>query len=247
MAGGAMAVFLAFIWLVWAGLLFGGYALGQPRTGGRRMATWTRIGSSLALVLAAWAWYVVLHGEPAGSLALLLAIGMTLGLLGDLFMAGLIPAAQPTLGGMGAFALGHVAYCAAFLSLGSRLSEPEGIRLGAWGAWLLAGLAGWRAIVYLGARAESRGPGPLHWAALPYSLLLASTAGLASGLALTRAPFVLTALGGALFLASDLLIACRLFRHAKWRWLDDTIWLAYGPAQMLIVYSAWLAAKALGA
>jgi hypothetical protein len=243
----ATVALLAIIWLAWAGLLFGGLLLGHTQAYGRRMPTWSRIGSSLALVLAAWVGYVALSGSAARGLALLLAFGMTLGLLGDFFLAGLIPLDEPTLAGTSAFALGHVAYCAAFLSLGSRLAHPVGLRLAAWGAWLVLGLAGWYAIAYLGARAERRKPGLLHWAALPYSLLLASTAGLASGLALVRAPFILTGLGGALFLASDLLIASRIFRRAERPWLDDAVWLTYGPAQMLIVYSAWLAARALGA
>lgn len=230
---------------VWAAMLFGGYALGRPDAGGRRLPTWARIGSSAALVLAAWVGYGSLRGGQLAGLALLLAGGMSLGLLGDLFMAGLLPVSQPVLGGMAAFALGHVAYCVAFLGLGRLLAQPPALRLAAWAVWLAVGLLGWYVVVFRGARQGEHSP--LHWAALPYSLLLASTAGLANGLALLRPVFLFTGLGGALFLISDMLIAWQLFRQARWRWLDDAIWLTYGPAQMLIVYSVWLAARALGA
>jgi uncharacterized membrane protein YhhN len=162
-------------------------------------------------------------------------------LLGDLFMASVLPFGQPTLGGIGAFALGHIAYCAAFLRLAAHVGLDAPLpRLLGWGIWLLIALAGWYLAAYRGER-----PGLLHWAALPYSLLLASTAGLATGIALQNSAFVATALGGALFLFSDLLIAGRLFKELRLRHLDDLIWLTYGPAQMLIVYSVWSAVRLL--
>ena len=77
----------------------------------------------------------------------------------------------------------------------------------------------------------------LHYAALPYALLLASTAGFATGLALNISAFIPLALGCALFLLSDLLIAARLFSGVFFPLIDDVVWLTYGPAQMLIVYS----------
>jgi hypothetical protein len=77
----------------------------------------------------------------------------------------------------------------------------------------------------------------LHYAALPYALLLSSTAGFATGLALNSGLFIPLALGCALFLLSDLIIAARLFNGVYFRLIDDVVWLTYGPAQMLIVYS----------
>jgi hypothetical protein len=84
-----------------------------------------------------------------------------------------------------------------------------------------------------------RGHAPtlLHWAALPYALLLASTAGFATGLALQDSTFLLLALGAALFLLSDLILAAQLFNHLQFPLIGDVIWLTYGPAQMLIVYT----------
>ncbi len=229
---------LALQWL-WAAFLFGGFLLGRPdprQT--RRMPTWTRIASSLTLTAASWSWYWLSRERPAGGYALLIGLGMTLGFLGDLFMARLWPMAQPVLGGIVAFGLGHVAYIAAFLSL-ARRSEliAPGPLTGAWAVWLGIGLLGWYWTVFRGQR-----PAALHWAALPYALLLASTAGVATGLAWQMPVFLPLALGGALFLISDLILAAQLFSGRHFPLIGDVVWLTYGPAQMWIVYSvdgAW--------
>jgi hypothetical protein len=105
-------------------------------------------------------------------------------------------------------------------------------RFGAWIAWLLIGLFGWYFIVF-----RSHKPTILHWAALPYSLLLASTAGFATGLALQDSTFITLAIGAALFLLSDLILAAQLFNKFHFPLIGDVIWLTYGPAQMLIVYT----------
>ena len=80
-------------------------------------------------------------------------------------------------------------------------------------------------------------PTVVHWIALPYALLLAGTAGVATGLALQDGRFVPLALGAALFLLSDLILAGEMFSGMRFRLIGDIIWLTYGPAQMLIVYS----------
>lgn len=219
--------------IIWAVLLFGGFAFGSVRDDGRRrMPAWTRLGSSLSLVLAAWSWLALSQGQAA-PFPLLIACGMTLGFTGDLFMAGLIPAKQPTLGGMLFFGLGHVAYISGIVVFANRngLTAP-GLRWGAWIAWLLIGTVGWYVVVFRCHRHT-----PLHWAALPYALLLASTAGFASGLALQAPTFQPLASGAALLLVSDLILAARLFNHASFPLIDDLVWFTYGPGQMLIVYS----------
>jgi uncharacterized membrane protein YhhN len=233
-----------FFWLIpWAALLFGGFAFGTADpTKTRRMPTWTRLASSFVLVIAAWLWFR-LYREPY---SLLIAIGMTLGLVGDLFMARLLPVKQPILGGMAAFGLGHVAYIAAFLHLSNIaasnaaafLGNTAGFdaplsRYGAWLVWLLIGAVGWYVVVFRGQK-----PTILHYAALPYSLLLASTAAFATALALQQPVFIPLAIGAALFLLSDLILAAQLFNHAHFPLIGDVIWLTYGPAQALIVYSA---------
>jgi hypothetical protein len=235
-----MPVFQLFLLLLWAALLFGGYFLGGGAD--RRMPRWTRLGSSLVLVVAGWTVTLVAPSGPLGRFALLIAIGMTLGFVGDLFMARVIPLPNRFFGGIAGFALGHVAYIAAGLGLGNALNVDPMLRLAAWLAWLLIGALAWWAIVY---RDQQRTA--LHWATLPYSLLLASTTGVATGLALQQLVFLPFAVGAALFLFSDLLIAAQLFavrflrERAFARHIDDVIWLTYGPGQMLIVHTVPIA------
>lgn len=71
--------------------------------------------------------------------------------------------------------------------------------------------------------------------------LLASTSGFATGLALQRGEFIPVAVGAALFLLSDLLLAAQLFNDVRFYLIDDVVWLLYGPAQMLIVFAMVIA------
>ncbi len=56
----------------------------------------------------------------AATFAMLIAIGMTLGFLGDLFMGQLLPVQGYVLWGMGSFGLGHVAYIVAGVVYGNQ-------------------------------------------------------------------------------------------------------------------------------
>jgi hypothetical protein len=234
---------LTFLWLSWAGLLWGGFLLGAPTAvDGRRMPAWTRLGSSLALVIAAWSWYVIGRGSAISLLLLLVAAGMSLGISGDLFMARLLPVRQPVVGGMAAFGLGHMAYAGGWLYWSNQvgLVDPT-LRWSAILAWLLIGGIGWYWVVYRGRRPDQKGASALHWAALPYALLLAGVAGVTLGLAAQSPLFAPLAVGASLFLVSDLILAARLFNDLRFPLVDDVIWLTYGPAQMLLVYSVGLA------
>jgi len=172
------------------------------------------------------------------------------------------------LGGIGAFGLGHVAYIAAFLRLMAKgqllfdwrpVNEPavvlpeatvSGLML--MGCWLVAVVV-WYVVVYRAARERS----VLHYAALPYGLLLATTVGTALNVTLyawgvysvsngNQAALLnfgraaVPALGAVLFFSSDFILAARLFNRAYFRMIDDWIWLTYGPGQMLIVYGVGL-------
>lgn len=235
------------LWLIWAALLFGGYLGGslqaRGRAAGRRMPVWTRMASSVVLAMCGWSLAVLARSTPLAPFALLIAVGMTLGLLGDLFMARLIPIEAHVLAGMAAFAAGHVAYIVAGLRhWWTAGGDGAGVLIAAWLAWLFIGGLGWWVFVYRGQR-----PSPLHWAALPYALLLASTAGVGTGLALQDARFILFALGAMLFLFSDLLIAARMFSQRTFKAvsIDDVIWLTYGPGQMLIVFTVYVLLRSL--
>jgi hypothetical protein len=236
----SQAIWLTVLLLVWAVLLFGGFLFGSGQDG-RRMPAWTRLGSSAVLVLAAISWAVISRGEAAAAYALLLAGGMIFGFVGDLSLAQVFVSGRNSqLGGIGAFAVGHLFYIAAIWLLGSTLGLDNSMaRYAALFLWWLVGALGWYLIVFRGSKAT-----PLHWLVFPYGLLLATTAGAASGLALQDPAFWPLALGTALFLFSDMLIGGSWFNDLDFRFIHDLIWLTYGPAQMLIVYSAGTALQA---
>lgn len=224
--------------LLWAVLLFGGFVFGKlwtDRT--RRMPVWTRMASSLTLVAAAW-WIYTLE-STATVYTLPAALGMTFGFLGDLFMARLIRFSQHVLGGIGSFGIGHIFYVIGFLGtanlLGLTLSPIPVV------IWWVIGAVGWWIAVWRGVTERT----PMHMAALPYALLLSSTAGFATSMAVADARFIPLAVGAALFLLSDLLLAARLFRNVFFPLVDDVVWLTYGPAQMLIVFSSLSVLSAL--
>lgn len=229
--------------VIWAALLFGGFVFARTRASrGHRMPRWTRLGSSLVLVLAAWIWCISGWSAPGSILRTWVAAGMTLGCAGDLLMASTASGRRSVLGGMSAFGLGHAAYIAGTLLYAGQaeLAQPV-YTIRALLFWWVIGLAGWFWAV-------GRGPGRtlLHWLALPYALLLATTVGITAGLALQHPRFWPMALGAALFLISDLILARGLFRGQRFRLIDDLIWLTYGPGQMLIVYAAGYASRILG-
>ncbi len=227
---------------LWAAFLFGGFALGQDPEGIRRMPVWTRMASSATLVILAWYLAWLASGSQIQGYAAAIALGMSLGFLGDLFLAELLPVSQRVLWGMAAFGLGHLAYIGGMLGLARRLPGFAPVRWEILAFWLLLGglLCYWIVL-----RGQERTV--LHWAALPYALLLASTAGLATGLAFQDVRFAPLALGAALFLISDLILATQLFNGARFPLIGDVIWLTYGPGQMLIVTSTWAALKLVSA
>lgn len=222
--------------LIWAGLLFGGFALGKENADQtHRVPTRMRMGSSLALVLAGWSWWWISADSDWHQLALFVAVGMSFGFLGDLFMAGILSLGDRVIAGISAFGLGHIAYIAGLVHFGNRfdMSDPTK-RWGALAVWLFIAALAWFYVVYRGAEK----PEVVHYIALPYALLLAATAGFATGLALhSSGTFLVLAVGGALFLTSDLILAAQIFNDLHFRLIGDVVWLTYGPGQMLIVFA----------
>ncbi|MGB1285793.1 MAG: lysoplasmalogenase family protein, partial [Aggregatilineales bacterium] len=118
-----MTIFLILI-IVWAILLFGGFLTGSLNPGEtHRIPTPARMGASFVLVLFAWAWFLfATPGQSAvfQNLALYIAIGMTCGFIGDLFMAkNIVP------GGISAFGIGHLFYIAGLIQTASTLALIE--------------------------------------------------------------------------------------------------------------------------
>ncbi len=229
------------LWLIWAGLLFGVFFLGELNAAEtHHVPTWCRMGSSMMLAGTAWIGAIALMQAASARYAALIAVGMTLGLLGDLFNAGWIVAdsQQGTLGGMISFGLGHIAYIAACLNLRRRagLTCASTLRYSLIG-WELFAVAGWFVVVWMGTKNL-----PLRLPALPYCMLLAGTAGFTTALGLQSRSLIGLGLGGALFLISDLILAFPLFRDSFYL-SGDAVWLTYGPGQMLIVFSIPAAAR----
>lgn len=237
---------LVLLWILWAVFLLGGFAWGWLSESGRqRIPLGGRMGSSVVLVVVGWTWIagLAVARQQLGAArtaatwtAWLIASGMALGAVGDFFNAGLletlVPLPNPVLGGIGAFGLGHISYIAGCVVLARRVRltvlRPWIIGLVVWQA---VGLIGWYVAAYRGTEArELLGP------ALPYSLLLAGTAGVTMALALQDRRLVPLAVGAGLFLLSDLILAFRLF-HEEFPLGGDAVWLTYGPGQMLIVFS----------
>jgi hypothetical protein len=233
MALQSIPVWMWLLLVLWAVLLIAAYL--KPRADAmqhrdRRLL----LASSAVLTIAAWSTVWLVREIGILPFPFLIAVGMTFGFVGDLFMAGVLRASNRLIAGLGFFGLDHVFYIAAGLlmfRLGFNLKTTFTV---AWLAWLLAGLLAWYAFLYRGQRVTV-----LHWVALPYALLLASTAGVATGLALQSPRFLPFALGAALFFISDFLIALREFAGRRSRLIVDGVWLTYGPAQALIVYTAW--------
>ncbi len=232
------------IWNLWACLLLGGTLLSESVRSGTiaslrdPILLVSHLGSSALLVTAAWIWFLGCSRSLAAGTVALFAAGMTLGAIGDFFNGGvlqdLIPLPDPVLGGIAAFALGHIAYIIACVRVARQNGfHSSGKRLAAMLFWQVFGIVAWFFVVYSG---TNRGAGLLVWPALPYSLLLAGTAGIATYLAMEDRRFLLLATGAVLFLVSDLILAFRMF-HGEFAGATHAVWLTYGPAQMLIVYS----------
>lgn len=234
--------------IAWAALLFGGLlrglatrrvALAQKGTAqsSSLIPPLNQLLSSLTLVLAGWVWLLVTRESTVSGYALLIAIGMTLGFLGDIALAKGFPLPQPLLWGIGLFGIGHICYIVAIMQLANHTGLDATIpRWGAWGFWLLLSVVGWFLVVQRG-----RPFSGVRTAALLYSFLLGSLAGVTTGLALQDARFIPLALGGALFWTSDLLLAGEQLGNLRSPIVGTIVWLAYGPAQSLIVYSVGIA------
>lgn len=190
------------------------------------------MASSLVLVLAAGLIAATVQGD-ASRYATLIALGMSAGIVGDLLLAGWMGPARPIVAAMLAFGVGHLFYISAIAPLAVAHSSGVGW-ISALGGWWLVGALGWWLTA---ARADaSRG---LRAASLPYALLLVTTAGVATALAIAAPAAWLLALGTALFVVSDLILAAQLFRGFDREGVGDLVWLTYGPAQALIVTSTW--------
>lgn len=229
------ALFGLDILLLTSGLAFGRFDAGQMG----RLPLPVRMWLSALLVLAA-----LLHwrlaGAPIAAYAGWVFLGMTLGFLGDLIMAGLIRVPNRLIFGMLAFGLGHVYYIVALagVTLALGLWDAD-LHLPVWALLALASVGLWCGFVQ-----KPRGDRTLNLAALGYGLLLASMNAFAISLAIHEARFAPLAVGAVLFLLSDLVLGNWSIRGHAWKGVNDLVWLTYNLGQLLIVYSVAAAANA---
>ncbi len=236
MTNSSRYVLFSVFWLLWLALLPGTF-VGAIVTGN---SAWSRFWWISSAVLATVAWINALwrRRDPFGLPSALIASGVTLGMLADLYGAfRALRFTHPLTMIVPLFALGHVAYIAGLLTLARRLQLTRQPR---WTPALavavtvynLAGLALWTLLVH-----PSDDLPAMHLPTAAYTLFLATAAALMAALARLDRRFLPVALGGLLFLISDAFLALRLFQD-NWRGLGDLCWITYGIAQMLIVYGA---------
>lgn len=215
---------------IWGILLFGGFFFGTlNKEETHKIPTHSRLLSSFTLVVTAWMWFAIAQGTPIDVFAGWVAVGMTFGLLGDIFMAKVLNIEPHVLYGMVAFGIGHILYIIGtwMVALPHNVPFPDIPTLVIW--WIIA-IVAWYIVVYRNSNKST-----LIYISLPYALLLASTVGFTMRLAWLDSTFTLVTLGAILFLISDLLLAIQLFKNAHFKYIGDVVWLLYGPAQMLIV------------
>ncbi len=227
---------LSLLWVLWLALLTAGLG-GRLDSSGWLSAHETALKAASSAVLGIAAWYAASRLTPAALRAPMrcIAVGMTLGMLGDAspLLGDRWPDPQRTLGNMLLFGVGHVAYITASWHWRRQLPRPC-----TWSWWAAVITAIGLAIVtwYFAAATGTQCVG-LRGPALGYTLLLATTVGVMGGLALQDRRFLPLALGAALFFVSDALLAVWIFHSAVYRPFD-LVWLSYGLGQMLIVYGA---------
>lgn len=192
--------------------------------------------TALLIGVALIVWLSAALDTPFSALAALIALGIAFGFVGDLFMADVFKQKNHVLFGIIGFSLGHVGYMLGFreIALYFNLHDLASYGAALIGMWLIA-LILWRLLIY------TRQGDSMQYATLIYALFLASMAGFALGIALQRAEFIGLALGGALFLLSDALLAARLFARRTFPFIGDLTWTIYIAGQVLIVCSAPLA------
>jgi uncharacterized membrane protein YhhN len=211
-------------------LLFIAFVFGQynpERT--RRTLKPLRMSTSFVAVLIAlvvWASNTRLAGAAPWFF-----FGMVFGFLGDLILADVIPLPKRMISGIIAFGVGHICYIIGVISVAAILGIGNPITGSLfWVVYVLASSFLW--VVFINNPTKSR---TLNIGSLIYSWLISLMAGAAGSLAIQDPRFTLTAVGGALFLVSDLILGNRELRDNGWFLVHDVVWVLYIAGQALIV------------
>ena len=219
--GGIMAIPVVLL----IAFVFGRYNAGRTR----RTLKPLRLSTSWILVVCAW--IIFFTSTTLRTPALLIALGMTCGALGDLILAGVINTPNAMLGGILAFSIGHGLYIAAFSQTAQTLAlaDPFTESL-VWVVLIVIASFLWLVFIYNPAKSRA-----LNIGSLLYGWLIAVMAGVAVALALQDPRFTLTAIGGVLFLISDIILGNRELRDHGWFLVHDVVWVFYIAGQAFIV------------
>jgi len=231
-----LGMVIPILWLGWFGLL--------PVTFVAIVVTgqshWNRFWwmSSAVLSLAAWINGFLHHRDRFGLFAVLIAVGMTFGMLADIYGAfSAIRFTEPLAMIIVLFSLGHVAYIGGTLVVAHRLQLTQRSQwkktLGSFiVVYALMGFGLWMVMVY-----PSDNLPHMHLAVAVYTVFLAVTAAVMATVARFDRRFLAIGIGGMLFFISDGFLGVRLFQD-NWCGIGDLCWITYGIGQMLIVYGA---------
>jgi uncharacterized membrane protein YhhN len=198
----------------------------------RRTIKPLRLSTSWILVVCAWIIFAI--STTLRAPALLIALGMTFGAIGDLVLADVIPLPKRMISGIIVFSIGHLCYIAGFSQTASALglNDPfTGSLL--WVAFVIVAAFLWFFLIYNPAKSRV-----LNMGSLFYGWLIAIMSGTASALALSDPRFAFTAIGGVLFLISDIILGNRELRDNGWFLVHDVVWVLYIAGQALIVLTA---------
>ena len=211
-----------------AAFLFGRYNADRTRR------TIKPLRLSTSWILVACAWIIWASSTALRAPALLIALGMTFGALGDLVLAEVIPLPKRMISGIVVFSIGHLCYIAGFSQTARilGLSDPFSGSL-VWVVFVIVAALLWFFLIYNPAKSRV-----LNLGSLFYGWLIAIMAGTATALALSDPRFTLTAIGGVLFLISDIILGNRELRDNGWFLVHDVVWVLYIAGQALIVLTA---------
>jgi hypothetical protein len=218
----------------WAALLVGTVVISLAR--GRTdhfFPFWSRAAQSALLVAIAAAWALGTRHFPVRGYSMLILGGMVSGHLGDINLGRILGLPEPVILGMIVFSVGHAFYVAACLRVAGTL------RLSSTLAWV-AGVTTlvtfvcilWAVLMYTPEK-----PAVLTLGSLAYGLFLGTMVGCTVAVAMQDRGFAGLAIGGILFMVSDVILGLDFLRGAHWRYAGDVIWLSYILGQALIVFS----------
>jgi uncharacterized membrane protein YhhN len=195
----------------------------------RRTIKPLRLSTSWILVVCAWITFVI--SSTLRTPALFIALGMTFGATGDLVLADVLPLPKRMISGIIVFSIGHLCYIAGFSQTARvlGLSDPFSESL-VWVLFVIVAAFLWFFLIYNPAKSRI-----LNIGSLLYGWLIAAMAGTAAALALSDPRFTPTAIGGVLFLISDIILGNRELHDNGWFLVHDVVWILYITGQALIV------------